>query len=61
MPSWLGLPELLVILFIVILIFGVGRLPEAGEALGKAIHGFREAVSGKDETTAEKESREDES
>jgi sec-independent protein translocase protein TatA len=61
MPSWLGLPELLVILFIVILIFGVGRLPEAGEALGKAIRGFREAVSGKDETTTENESREDES
>lgn len=54
MPSWLGLPELLVVLFIVVLIFGVGRLPEVGEALGKAIRGFREAVSGKDEDAAEK-------
>ena len=54
MPSWIGLPELLVILFIVVLIFGVGRLPEVGEALGKAIRGFREAVSGKDEDEAEK-------
>ncbi|MCR4407099.1 MAG: twin-arginine translocase TatA/TatE family subunit [Anaerolineae bacterium] len=58
MPNWLGLPELLVILVIVILIFGVGRLPEVGEALGKAIRGFRDAVSGKDET-AEKESDKD--
>ena len=46
MPSWLGLPELLIILVIVVLIFGVGRLPEVGEALGKAIRDFREAVSG---------------
>jgi sec-independent protein translocase protein TatA len=61
MPSWLGLPELLVILFIVVLIFGVGRLPETGEALGKAIRGFREAVSGKGEDAAEKKSDEDES
>ncbi|RLC56977.1 MAG: twin-arginine translocase TatA/TatE family subunit [Chloroflexota bacterium] len=61
MPSWLGLPELLVILVIVVLIFGVGRLPEVGEALGKAIRDFREAVSGKDETTAEEESDKDES
>jgi sec-independent protein translocase protein TatA len=61
MPSWLGLPELLVILVIVVLIFGVGRLPEVGEALGKAIRDFREAVSGKNEDTAEKESDKDES
>jgi len=50
---------LLIILVIVVLIFGVGRLPEVGEALGKAIRDFREAVSGKDETTAEEESDKD--
>ena len=61
MPSWLGLPELLVILFIVVLIFGVGRLPETGEALGKAIRGFREAVSGKDGDAEEEQSGNDES
>lgn len=42
----LGLPELLIILVIVVLIFGVGKLPEVGAALGKAIRGFREASSG---------------
>jgi len=42
----LGLPELIVILVIVVLIFGVGKLPEVGAALGKAIRGFREASSG---------------
>lgn len=42
----LGVPELVIILVIVILIFGVGKLPEVGSALGKAIRGFREASSG---------------
>jgi sec-independent protein translocase protein TatA len=37
----LGLPELLIIAFIVILIFGVGRLPEVGGAVGKSIKEFR--------------------
>jgi len=61
MPSWLGLPELLIILVFVLLIFGVGRLPEVGEALGKAIRDFREAVSGQqNEDTSEKESDGDE-
>ena len=38
----LGVPELLIILVIVILVFGVGKLPEVGASLGKAIRGFRE-------------------
>ena len=37
----IGWPELLIILAIVVLIFGVGKLPEVGKALGKAIHEFR--------------------
>jgi len=32
----------LIILVIVILVFGVGKLPEVGSSLGKAIRGFRE-------------------
>jgi len=39
----LGLPELLVILFIVILIFGANRLPELGRGIGKGIRNFKEA------------------
>ncbi len=42
----MGVPELVIILVIVILIFGVGKLPEVGAALGKAMRGFREASSG---------------
>lgn len=40
----LGIPELLVILFIIILIFGASRLPEIGRGLGKGIRNFKEAT-----------------
>jgi sec-independent protein translocase protein TatA len=40
----LGIPELLVILFIVILIFGASRLPELGKGLGRGIRNFKEAT-----------------
>lgn len=43
----LGVPELIIIAFIVVLVFGVGRLPEVGSALGKGIREFRK--SSKDE------------
>lgn len=39
-----GPMELLVILVLALLIFGPGKLPEVGEALGKAINEFRRAV-----------------
>lgn len=44
----LGLPELLIILFIALIVFGANRLPEIGTGLGKAIRGFKESTSGKD-------------
>ncbi len=40
-----GLLELAIILLIVVMIFGVGKLPEVGAALGKSIREFREASS----------------
>jgi len=40
----LGIGELLVILVIVLIIFGAGRLPEIGEGLGKSIRNFRREV-----------------
>jgi sec-independent protein translocase protein TatA len=40
----LGLPELLVILVIVILLFGVGKLPQLGKGLGEGIKNFKDAV-----------------
>jgi sec-independent protein translocase protein TatA len=40
----LGLPELLVILFIIILIFGANRLPEIGRGIGRGIRNFKDAT-----------------
>jgi sec-independent protein translocase protein TatA len=45
----LGMPELLVILVIVIVIFGANRLPQLGEGLGKAIKGFKKGISDSNE------------
>jgi sec-independent protein translocase protein TatA len=44
----IGTPELLIIGFIAIMVFGVGKLPEIGGSLGKSLHNFRKAVDGKD-------------
>ena len=48
MPT-LGAPELIIILVIIILIFGVGKLPEVGQALGKGIREFRGAAENGEE------------
>jgi sec-independent protein translocase protein TatA len=40
----LGIPELLIILAIVILIFGANRLPEIGRGIGKGIRNFKDAT-----------------
>ncbi len=45
MPS-LGLPELIIILVIVIIVFGAGRLGEIGGALGRGISEFRKSSDG---------------
>ena len=45
----LGIGELLVILVIVLIIFGAGKLPEIGEGLGRGIRNFRKAVKTPDE------------
>ena len=39
----LGIPELIVILFLIVLIFGASRLPEIGRGIGKGIKNFKEA------------------
>jgi sec-independent protein translocase protein TatA len=45
----LGFPELVIILVIVLLVFGAGKLPEIGGALGKTIKGFKKATKESDE------------
>jgi len=49
----IGLPELLVVLVIVLIIFGASRLRDIGGALGGAISEFRRSVSGEDEEDKE--------
>lgn len=64
MPQ-LGVPELLIIMVIIIIIFGVGKLPEIGGALGKGIREFRrsqepdELPAGEPEAEAETEETEE--
>ena len=44
-----GIPELLVILLIVLLIFGAGKLPAIGDAMGKTIRNFKKAAANTDQ------------
>jgi sec-independent protein translocase protein TatA len=41
----IGIPELLIILAIIILIFGANRLPEIGRGIGKGIRNFKDATA----------------
>ena len=48
----IGLPELLIILTIIILIFGANRLPEIGRGIGKGIRNFKDATKDGKETNS---------
>ncbi len=50
----LGMGELIVILVIVLIIFGAGKLPELGSGLGKAIRNFKGAAEDIEDKTEEK-------
>ncbi len=52
----IGLPELLIILVIVLIIFGAGKLPELGGAIGKSIRSFKRSVHEKEMIDARPES-----
>jgi sec-independent protein translocase protein TatA len=45
----IGMPELFVILIIALIIFGPGKIPEMGSAIGKAIRGFKSSMHEPDE------------
>ena len=42
----IGVPELVLILIIGLVVFGPGKLPEVGRAIGKSLHEFKRATSG---------------
>ncbi|HTD52771.1 MAG TPA: twin-arginine translocase TatA/TatE family subunit [Thermoanaerobaculia bacterium] len=42
----LGLPELLVILLIVLIVFGASKLPQLGKGIGEGLRNFKESVKG---------------
>jgi sec-independent protein translocase protein TatA len=44
----LGMPELIIILVIIVIIFGAGKLPEIGSGLGKGIKNFKKATRDED-------------
>ncbi len=45
----LGMPELIVILVIIVIIFGAGKLPEIGSGIGKGIKNFKDATKKEEE------------
>lgn len=55
----IGMPELLVILVIILIIFGAGKLPQIGEGLGKGIRNFRKATKDKDREEIESKNSEE--
>jgi sec-independent protein translocase protein TatA len=55
MPFHLGPLEIGLIVVLVLIIFGVGKLPQVGGAIGKSIKEFRKARAGEDEEDKDKE------
>jgi len=58
MPFRLGVPELLIILAIVVLVFGVGRVTKLGSELGNAIRSFRKGLKDDEQEEEDKTSKE---
>lgn len=54
----LGMPELIIIMIIVVLIFGAGRISEIGGAIGKGIRGFKKSVNEPDSIDVTPEQKE---
>jgi sec-independent protein translocase protein TatA len=48
----IGMPELVIILVIILIIFGAGKLPEIGGAIGKGIRNFKKSFQETDEEDA---------
>ena len=50
----IGMPELIIILVIILIIFGAGKLPEIGAGMGKAIKNFKSATGEAEKKDQEK-------
>lgn len=50
----IGMPELIIILIIILIIFGAGKLPEIGAGMGKAIRNFKGATTDDDKKETDK-------
>ncbi len=55
----LGMPELIVILVIIVIIFGAGKLPEIGSGIGKGIKNFKDATKKEETKSIDDESKDD--
>ncbi len=54
----IGMPELIIILIIILIIFGAGKLPEIGSGIGKGIKNFKKATQeAQEELSAPKEDK----
>jgi sec-independent protein translocase protein TatA len=53
-----GIPELLIILVIILLLFGPGRIGKIAGELGKGIRNFRDGMAGKDEASPGEQQKE---
>ena len=57
----IGMPELIIILVIILIIFGAGKLPEIGSGIGKGIKNFKKATKDVEEEDTKKIDEKDES
>ena len=55
-PGWIGFPEIILLLLVLLLIFGPKRLPEMGRSLGKGMREFKDSITGKDDEPDEQHS-----
>lgn len=59
MPFNIGPTELILVLLVILIVFGVGRLPEVGGALGKGIREFRKSQTPDDDHPKTMEAKEE--
>jgi len=50
MPGFIGIQEIVLLVVLLLLIFGVKRLPEMGRSLGSGMREFKDGVTGRNET-----------